>query len=55
MRVEVSDQDIRERRAEYALALKRETQASSTVREWWRKMVAMFDELVERRAKDRKS
>jgi hypothetical protein len=54
MGVEVSDKDIIERRDEYKLALKMETQASSTVREWWRKLVAMLDELLARRAKDGK-
>lgn len=46
----ISDEDIRERREEYKLALKRETQASPTVREMWRKLVAMLDELLERRS-----
>lgn len=53
-KIEVTDDDIKERRKEYKLALKRETQASFTVREWWRKMVAMFDELLKRRAADRR-
>jgi hypothetical protein len=47
--MKISDDDIRERREEYALALKRETQASPTVRLMWRKLVAMLDELLERR------
>jgi hypothetical protein len=49
-KIDVSDSDIRERRAEYALALKIETQASVSVRQMWRKLVAMLDELLERRA-----
>jgi len=47
--IKVSDEDIEERRKEYATALRTETQASPTVRRAWLKMVAMFDELLERR------
>lgn len=54
MKIKVSDDDIRERRAEYKLALKTETQASPSVREMWRKLVAMLDELLKRRAAERK-
>jgi hypothetical protein len=49
MKVKVTDEDIRERRREYALALRTETQASASVRDMWRKLVAMLDELLERR------
>lgn len=49
MKVHVSDADIKERRAEYRRALKHETQASTSVREAWRKLVAMLDELLLRR------
>ncbi|MCU1338821.1 MAG: hypothetical protein JWO19_4402 [Bryobacterales bacterium] len=52
MKPDVSDDDIRERLAEYRLALKRETMASMSVREAWKKMVAMFEELLERRTQD---
>lgn len=48
-RIEVTDADIQERRKEYAHALITEKQASVTVREAWRKLVAMLDELLERR------
>jgi hypothetical protein len=54
MKTEFSDIDILERREEYALALKTEKQASSSVREQWRKLVAMLDELLELRAWRRK-
>jgi hypothetical protein len=45
----VSDEDIRTRIDEYKSALKHETQASATVREMWRKLVAMLEELLARR------
>ena len=48
----VLDSDIEERRGEYKLALRKETQASTSVREAWRKMVWMFDELLKRRKDD---
>lgn len=54
-KVEFSDDEIRERRDEYKLALKTETQSSPSVREMWRKLVAMLDELLQRRAAERKS
>lgn len=54
-KVEVTDDDIRERRDEYKQALKKETQASATVREMWRKLVAMLDELLDRRWSDRQA
>lgn len=47
--MKVTNADIEEKRAEYATALRKETQASETVRTAWKKMVAMFDELLERR------
>lgn len=47
--IKVTDADIEERRKEYARALLMEKQASPSVREAWRKLVAMLDELLERR------
>lgn len=49
MKTRFSDADIKERRAEYAFSLRYETQASESVREAWRKLVAMLDELLRRR------
>jgi hypothetical protein len=49
MKIIVTDDDIRARRDEYLLALKKETMASLTVRRWWWQMISMFNELLERR------
>jgi hypothetical protein len=46
----LSDADIRRCRDEYKLALKTETQASPTVRTYWRKTVEICSELLRRRA-----
>lgn len=54
MKTDFTDADIRARRDEYKAALKNETQASGTVREMWRKLVAMLNELLKRRAADNK-
>jgi len=51
MKVMFSERDVRRQRAMYALALKRETQASASVREMWRKLVSMLDELLRLRRK----
>ena len=48
-KAQFTDADIRGQRAMYARALKRETQASVSVREMWRKLVAMLDELLQYR------
>lgn len=51
----VTDDDIRERLAEYQTALKKEFEAAAPVRQAWRKMTAMFVELLERRQRDAES
>lgn len=51
--MKVTDQDIKERLAEYQLALKTEKQASPRVRRAWTKLVAMLEELLQRRGGDR--
>ena len=50
----VTDEDIRERIAEYKLALKQETQASVGTRWLWQRLVAMLEELLERREAEKK-
>lgn len=52
-KIEVSNADIKERRKEYADALRCETQASSSTREAWKKLVAMLDDLLKRRAQEK--
>lgn len=52
IKMKITDEDIRERIREYELALRTEVEASRSVREAWRKMVGMFNELLERRGKN---
>lgn len=49
----ITDRDIRERLHEYETALRTEKEAAGSVRDSWRKMVAMFTELLERRQRER--
>lgn len=51
--MKVSDADIIERLVEYRRALRDETDASPTVREAWKKLCVMLDELMMRRASER--
>lgn len=54
MAAHFTDDDIRERIAEYKLALGGETQASVAVRGMWKKLVIMLEELLTRRAAERR-
>ena len=46
MKLQILDSDIRYQRDMYKRSLKTETQASESVRDMWRQLVAMLDELL---------
>jgi hypothetical protein len=46
---EVSDEEIRELRGWYSLELRRESQASASVRRSWQIVIAALDEVVSQR------
>lgn len=50
----ITDEDINDRREEYMLALRTETEASTSTREIWRKMIQMFTELLAGRKEERR-